>query len=161
MKIVARIPLESAWQNNPVVQIESNNMWLSAMVDSGAGMPMYFGNRKTLEKRLGGRVLDETVSIRGVSEGKQGAMAVSYDVVAFTIQIGDLIYPNMRFAWLPDARFDFDILISYTMFRGAVAAFNQVDGSFEVNVPESPEMYVVHPYVVKENGDIYNLLCES
>lgn len=74
MKQVVNLSLEEAWQNNPVVQLECNDVWLSALIDSGAGMPMYFGNRKTLERRLNGRVLDEQVSIRGISEGKAGVV---------------------------------------------------------------------------------------
>lgn len=114
MKQVVNLSLEEAWQNNPVVQLECNDVWLSALIDSGAGMPMYFGNRKTLERRLNGRVLD--------------------------------------------ARFDFYIMLSYSLFRNMIVTFDQLERTFSVDVRETPEMYVVHPYVVKENGQIYSLL---
>ena len=35
MKQVVNLSLEEAWQNNPVVQLECNDVWLSVLIDSG------------------------------------------------------------------------------------------------------------------------------
>ena len=42
MKQVVNLSLEEAWQNNSVVQLVCNGVWLSVLVDSGAGIPLLF-----------------------------------------------------------------------------------------------------------------------
>lgn len=79
MKNVMDLPFERAWKNSPVIKLVLNDTRYMAMFDSGAMIPMYFGDKETLEDELGGRVLAENEIINGIGRnGMQLQFLLSY-----------------------------------------------------------------------------------
>ncbi|MCR4763300.1 MAG: hypothetical protein K5696_07200 [Lachnospiraceae bacterium] len=152
MASIISLPLEMMWKNSPVVRLSFADTSFFAMMDSGTMMPMYFGNQNVLEKVLNGRVLDEEVTLRGAN-GK----TASYRVVACSVIVDKTTFPNMKMAWLPDSDFQFQFLLSYTMFRDCRIILDDMNGQFEVYAEQVADMYLRTPYIVKGNGNTYSL----
>lgn len=152
---IVDLPLETLWDNSPVISLRVKDTDFFAMVDTGTMMPMYFGNRHLLEKVFGGQVTNETVVIRGAN-GK----TATYDVVICTLIIDKVTFPNMKMAWLPGSDFQYQFLLSYTMFRSCILTCDDINGRFMVDAKSTPDVYVRRPYIVKANNEVFNLCGE-
>ena len=156
MMNVIDLPLERAWKNSPVIKLVLNDTRYMALYDSGAMIPMYFGDKETLENDLGGRVLDEEEIVSGI--GRNG---MKLQLVACSLIVGQLTFPNIKMAWLPNTRYQFQFLLSYTMFRECKTTLDDNFGRLLVDAEQSPDMYVRTPYIVRKDGSIFNLYASS
>lgn len=152
---VIDLPMERAWKNSPVIKLVLNDTRYMALFDSGAMIPMYFGDQETLEKELGGQVLAEEEFIRGI-----GGKGMNLKMVTCSVVIDQLTFPNMKMAWLPNTGYQFLFLLSYTMFRGSRILLDDDFGRLEVSVEQAPDMYVRTPFIVRKDGSIFALCAE-
>ncbi|MDE6221426.1 MAG: hypothetical protein K2G51_13550, partial [Lachnospiraceae bacterium] len=83
-------------QQRPVVMLENG---LKALLDTGAYIPVWVGGERILSEALGAQLVKKHISFTGFGGTAYGNL---YQV---TIQIGELLYPNMHII----ASNDFDV----------------------------------------------------
>lgn len=137
-------------QQRPVVMLGNG---LKALLDTGAYIPVWVGGERTLIEGLGAEFVKRNVSFTGFGGTAYGNL---YKV---TIQVGDLLYPNMHIIASNDFDVPFHIILSATMFSHMVYEIDDYNHKFNISVPDQ-ESVVRNLCIVDRNGKPY-VLCNS
>lgn len=137
-------------QQRPVVMLENG---LKALLDTGAYIPVWVGGERILSEGLGAKLVKRNISFTGFGGTAYGNL---YQV---TIQIGELLYPNMHIIASNDFEVPFHIILSATMFSHLIYEIDDWNHKFNITIPDS-ESCVRNLRVVDQNGKLY-VLCNS
>ncbi|MDD7332919.1 MAG: hypothetical protein PUG70_00830 [Lachnospiraceae bacterium] len=104
---------------------------LRAMLDTGAFIPVWTDNEEILVKMMGAKFLQSNVPISGFGGTTYGNL---YQV---TLNIGDLIFPNMPIVANNELDPPFNMILSATMFSGLIYEVDTVNNVLNINVPDA------------------------
>ena len=137
-------------QQRPVV-IVGNGM--TALLDTGAYIPVWTDDESILVEKLGAEMVAERVSFTGFGGRATGNL---YKV---TLQLGDLIYPNMIIISNDDLEVPFNMILSATMFQNLIYEIDDRNHRLNITIPDE-ESKVRNLRIVNLDGKIH-VLCSS
>ncbi len=137
-------------QQRPVV-IVGNGM--TALLDTGAYIPVWTDDESILVEKLGAEMVAEGVSFTGFGGRATGNL---YKV---TLQLGDLIYPNMIIISNDDLEVPFNMILSATMFQNLIYEIDDRNHRLNITIPDE-ESKVRNLRIVNSDGMIH-VLCSS
>lgn len=146
------------------IRITSVNVTITALVDTGASMPVWVGSKELLLK-LNAVYKNKRVPISGFGGG--GTDGDLYEIPVFNI--GELIFTWLSVVYIEDffSRIDkngnkvitdttYHMILSATMFRGTIYEINDIDKLFKVTVPDNELIRNVKVY--SSDGKTYKVL---
>lgn len=134
----------------PVIKLENG---LTALLDTGAYIPVWTASEKILQQKLGGCFIQSNVPLSGFGGRTYGNL---YQV---TLKIGELIYPNMHIVTNNELDVEFSFILSATMFNGLIYEIDTIHNTLNINIPDN-ESIVRNLRIKNRNGKWY-VLCES
>ncbi len=137
-------------QQRPVVMLENG---LKALLDTGAYIPVWVGGESILSEGLGAELVKKHISFTGFGGTAYG------NLYKITIQIGELLYPNMHIIASNDFDVPFHIILSATMFSHLIYEIDEYNHKFNITVPDN-ESFVRSLRVVDKSGKLF-VLCNS
>lgn len=143
------LPLDNK-QQRPVV-IVGNNM--TALLDTGAYIPVWTDDEGLLTERLGAELLAKDVTFTGF-----GGTAVG-NLYRVSLEIGGLVYPNMVIIANHDLNTPFNLILSATMFQNLIYEIDDKNHVFTVEIPD--EESVVRNLRIEDSGGRIHVLCNS
>lgn len=103
-------------QQRPVVLL---NDALTALLDTGAVIPVWIDAERILVNALGGKLVEEKVLFT-----RFGGLAYG-NLYQVTLEIGDLIFPNMHIAASDEMDTSYNLILNATIFRNLIY---EIDG---------------------------------
>lgn len=137
-------------QQRPVVILGDG---LTALLDTGAYVPVWVGSEDILVKHLGAKFIKGNVPLSGFGGVTSGNM---YQV---TIQVGKLTFPNMHIIANSELVSPFNMILSATMFNNLIYEINDKNHKFTVMIPDGESM-VRNLRIIDSNGRL-SVLCSS
>ena len=137
-------------QQRPIIMLGNG---LDALLDTGALIPVWVGEESVLTRGLKAQLVKRTVPFFGFGGKTYGNL---YKV---TIQVGELLYPNMHIIACHEWNASFHMILRATMFSNLIYEIDEYNHKFNVTVPDS-ESSIRHLKIVDKNGKIY-VLCSS
>ena len=137
-------------QQRPIVMLQKG---LKALLDTGAYIPVWVGGERVLSEGLGAELVSKNISFTGF-----GGIAYG-NLYKVTIQVGDLMYPNMHIIASDEFDVPFHIILSATMFAHLIYEIDDKNHKLNIKVPDS-ESIIRNLRIVDKNGKLY-VLCNS
>ena len=137
-----------ATQQRPVVLLKNT---LTALLDTGAYIPIWTDDEDILVSALGGKLIKKNVPFTGFGGTAYG------NLYQITLEIGDLIFPNMHIVANSELNTSYNLILSATMFDGLVYEIDTKTHRLNVSVPDE-ESLVRNLRVIDSNGSIH-ILC--
>ena len=137
-----------ATQQRPVVLLKNT---LTALLDTGAYIPIWTDDEDILVLALGGKLIKKNVPFTGFGGTTYG------NLYQITLEIGDLIFPNMHIVANSELNTSYNLILSATMFDGLVYEIDTKTHRLNVSVPDE-ESLVRNLRVIDSNGSIH-ILC--
>lgn len=137
-------------QQRPIVMLGNG---LKALLDTGAYVPVWVGGENILCEGLGGELIRRNVSFTGFGGTAYG------NLYRVTIQIGDLLYPNMHIIASDGFDVPFHIILSATMFSHLIYEIDDSNHKFNISIPDR-ESFVRNLKIIDKNGKLY-VLCNG
>ena len=137
-------------QQRPIVMLQTG---LKPLLDTGAYIPVWVGGETVLSEGLGAELVRKNISFTGF-----GGIAYG-NLYKVTIQVGDLMYPNMNIVASDAFDVPFHIILSATMFAHLIYEIDDYNHKFNITVPDNESM-IRNLRVVDKNGKLY-VLCNS
>lgn len=137
-----------ATQQRPVVLLKNT---LTALLDTGAYIPIWTDDEDILVSVLGGKLIKRNVPFTGFGGTAYGNL---YQV---TLEIGDLIFPNMHIVANSDLNTSYNLILSATMFEGLSYEIDTKMHRLNISVPDE-EALVRNLRIVDSNGSLH-ILC--
>lgn len=100
-------------QSKPVFRLQSEEILLTCMLDTGADIPVWCAGLETLKLLYPNSYKSDGIFLLG-GFGKGITKVDMYVIPEFTI--GTLTFKNLNIAVLDKRRFSWDVILSYTMF---------------------------------------------
>ena len=124
------IPLLNKYER-PIIQLYN----LSAMIDTGAVIPVFFIAPAIIEKFFEMKLILSNTSIGGLGGYEKGSV---YSVSEF--KIGELTFENFEFFVPDEPKFRFQFLLSATLFYGMEYTFDTINGKFIVRMTDEQSL---------------------
>lgn len=137
-----------ATQQRPMVLLKNS---LTALLDTGAYIPIWTDDEDILVSVLGGKLIKRNVPFTGFGGTAYGNL---YQV---TLEIGDLIFPNMHIVANSELNTSYNLILSATMFEGLSYEIDTKRHRLNVSVPDE-EALVRNLRIVDSNGSLH-ILC--
>ena len=137
-------------QQRPVVIVGGN---MTALLDTGAYIPVWTDEESILSEKLGAELVAEGVTFTGFGGETSGNL---YKV---TLQVGELVYPNMSIVANAELDTPFNLILSATMFQSLIYEVDDKNHRFNVTVPDG-ESTVRNLRIENSDGRIF-VLCNS
>lgn len=137
-------------RQRPVVIL---NNGLTALLDTGAYIPVWTDDEEILISELGAELVRKDVPLSGFGGCTKGNM---YKV---NIDIGGILYPNMHLIANNDINATFNLILSATMFAGLIYQIDTVNHMLNIEIPDG-ESNVRNLRIVSEEGKTF-VLCSS
>ena len=120
------IPLLNKYER-PIIKLYN----LSAMIDTGAVIPVFFISPVIIEKFFEMKLVLSNTSIGGLGGSEKGSV---YSISEF--KVGDLIFEDFEFFVPDEPKFRFQFLLSATLFYGMDYEFDTINGKFIVRMKD-------------------------
>lgn len=137
-------------RQRPVVIL---NNGLTALLDTGAYIPVWTDDEDILTSELGAELVRKDVTLSGFGGCTHGNL---YKV---NIDIGGILYPNMHVIANNEINATFNLILSATMFEGLIYQIDTVNHVLNIEVPDW-ESNVRNLRVVNEEGRFF-VLCDA
>lgn len=137
-------------RQRPVVIL---NNGLTALLDTGAYIPVWTDDEDILTSELGAELVRKDVPLSGFGGCTHGNM---YKV---NIDIGGILYPNMHLIANNDINATFNLILSATMFAGLIYQIDTVNHMLNIEIPDG-ESNVRNLRIVNEEGKVF-VLCSA
>ena len=137
-------------QQRPVIRLDNG---LRALLDTGAYIPVWTDEENILKEKLGAQLFAQNVSFTGFGGKTTGNL---YKV---TLQIGQLVYPNMSIVANAELDTPFNLILSATMFQNLIYEVDDKNHKFNITIPDT-ESIVRNLRIKSINGRII-VLCNS
>lgn len=137
-------------QQRPVVLVGEN---MTALLDTGAYIPVWTDEESVLVEQLGATLLAEDVMFSGFGGQTSG------NLYRVTIQVGELFYPNMVIIVNNEMDVPFNLILSATMFQNLIYEIDDKNHKLNITVPDG-ESTVRNLHIVNSKGRI-SVLCSS
>lgn len=136
-----------ATQQRPVVLLKNS---LTALLDTGAYIPVWTDEEDILASVMGGKLVKRNVPFTGFGGIAYGNL---YQV---TLEIGDLVFPNMHIVANSELNTSYNLILSATMFDGLIYEIDTKAHRLNVSVPDE-ESIVRNLRIVDKNEKVYIL----
>ena len=137
-------------QQRPVVIVGGN---MTALLDTGAYIPVWTDEESILSEKLGAELVAEGVTFTGFGGETSG------NLYKATLQVGELVYPNMSIVANAELDTPFNLILSATMFQSLIYEVDDKNHRFNVTVPDG-ESTVRNLRIENSDGRIF-VLCNS
>lgn len=137
-------------QQRPVAILENG---LTALVDTGAYIPVWVDEEAILVERLGATLIMRDVPLTGFGGTAQGNL---YQVM---IEVGDLIFPNMHIIANNDMHVPFNMILSATMFQNLIYEIDDKNHKLNISIPD--EESIIRNLKIKESNGKLHIMCQS
>ena len=104
---------------------------LTALLDTGAYIPVWTDEEDILMTDLGAKLVRENVPLSGFGGYTYGNL---YQV---SIDIGGILYPNMHIIANNDIDATFNMILSATMFQGLIYQIDTVNHMLNIDIPDT------------------------
>lgn len=121
------IPLLNKYER-PIIKLYN----LSAMIDTGAVIPVFFISPVIIEKFFETKLILSNTSIGGLGGSEKGSV---YSISEF--KVGELTFENFEFFVPDEPKFRFQFLLSATLFYGMEYTFDTINGKFIVRMKDN------------------------
>ena len=138
-------------RQRPVVIL---NNGLTALLDTGAYIPVWTDDEDILTSELGAELVKKDVPLSGFGGCTLGNL---YKV---NIDIGGILYPNMHIIANNDINATFNLILSATMFEGLVYQIDTVNHVLNIEIPDK-ESNVRNLRVEDDEGRLFVLCVAS
>lgn len=138
-----------ATQQRPVVVLKN----LTALLDTGAYIPVWTDDEEILVSDLGAKLVKKDVPFAGFGGTTYGNL---YQV---TLEVGDLIFPNMHIVANNELNTSYNLILSATMFDGLIYEINTRFHVLNFTIINDSDL-VRNLRVVDKNGKIH-VLCSA
>lgn len=136
-----------ATQQRPVVLLKNT---LTALLDTGAYIPVWTDEEDILTSVMGGKLVKRNVPFTGF-----GGMAYG-NLYQVTLEIGDLVFPNMHIVANSELNTSYNLILSATMFDGLIYEIDTKTHRLSLSVPDE-ESIVRNLRIVDKNEKVYIL----
>lgn len=137
-------------QQRPVILLKNA---LTALLDTGAFIPVWTDDEEILVNALGGKLVKENVPFTGFGGIAYGNL---YQV---TIEVGDLIFPNMHIVANNELDTSYNLILSATMFQNLIYEID--DKNHKFNVVISDDESNVRNLRIEDTNNRLHILCHS
>lgn len=137
-------------QQRPVVLLKDT---LSALLDTGAYLPVWVDDEAILAEDLGAALIKKNIPFTGFGGTAQGNL---YQV---TIEVGDLIFPNMHIIANNDMHVPFNMILSATMFQNLIYEIDDKNHKLNISIPD--EESIIRNLKIKESNGKLHIMCQS
>lgn len=138
-----------ATQQRPVVVLKN----LTALLDTGAYIPVWTDDEEILVSDLGAKLVKKDVPFSGFGGTTYGNL---YQV---TLEVGDLIFPNMHIVANNELNTSYNLILSATMFDGLIYEINTRFHVLNFTIINDSDL-VRNLRVVDKDGKIH-VLCSA
>lgn len=138
-----------ATQQRPVVVLKN----LTALLDTGAYIPVWTDDEEILVSDLGAKLIKKDVPFSGFGGTTYGNL---YQV---TLEVGDLIFPNMHIVANNELNTSYNLILSATMFDGLIYEINTRFHVLNFTIINDSDL-VRNLRVVDKDGKIH-VLCSA
>ena len=114
-------------QQRPIVKMGQN---LSALLGIGAFIPVWTDEESALVEELGAELVMKNATFTGFGGEATG------NLYRVTMQLGDLIYPNMVIIANDDFEMPFNLILSATMFQNLLYEIDDKNHRLNITVPD-------------------------
>ncbi|MCM1057518.1 MAG: hypothetical protein NC517_07925 [Firmicutes bacterium] len=137
-------------RKRPVVIL---NNGLTALLDTGAYIPVWTDDEDILTSELGAELVRKDVPLSGFGGCTHGNL---YKV---NIDIGGILYPDMHIIANNEINATFNLILSATMFEGLIYQVDTVNHVLNIEVPDC-ESNVRNLRVINKEGKTF-VLCNG
>lgn len=137
-------------QQRPVVLLENA---LIALLDTGAYIPIWTDEEDILLSNMGGELVKTKVPFTGFGGITYGNL---YQV---TLQLGDLVFPNMHIIANNELNSSYNLILSATMFDGLSYEINTRTHWLHITVTDDSDL--VRNLRLVDSSDRLHVLCET
>lgn len=137
-------------QQRPVVILDNN---LTALLDTGAFVPVWTDDEDLLKSVYNAKLIKKDVPLSGFGGTTKG------NCYQITLQIGNLIYPNMSIVVNSELNTPFQMILSATMFNGLIYEIDDINHKLNVTIPDGES--AVRNVKIKESNGRLHILCTS
>lgn len=117
-------------QQRPVIVLDNG---LTALLDTGAEMPVWVGDKDILVDILQAKSLHMRAPITGYGGTTYG------EVYRVTLTVGELIFPNMLIVVNDELDCPFNMIFSATMFHSLIYEIDDKHYKLNVTIPDDEE----------------------
>ena len=135
-------------QQRPVVNIGRG---LNALLDTGAFFPVWVDDEDVLCKDLCAVLIKKDVPFSGFGGTTLG------NLYTVTLNIGDLIYPNMPILANNSIFVPFNLILSATMFQNLIYEIDDKNHNLNINVPDDEG--IVRNLIIQESNGNLHVMC--
>ncbi len=136
--------------DRPILRLDHLFPGCTALFDTGALFPVWTKNRELLEA-LGAKIFKRNVLFSGFGGDVHG------DIYTFTLQLGNLIYPEMHIMACENNDIPGYFIFSATMFKKTVYTINDIEKKFIIVKQDNQ---ICRNIVIKDADGIMHVLCE-
>jgi hypothetical protein len=115
----------------PVITL---NNGLTALLDTGAEIPVWTASENLLVRRLNAKPLNIRAPIKGYGGTTYG------DVFRVSLQIGELAYPNTIIVANSELKTPFPLILSATMFDNLIYEIDNIKHCITITVPDDENL---------------------
>ncbi len=137
--------------SRPVLRLDHLFPGCTALIDTGALFPVWTKNRDLLEA-LGAKICKRNVLFSGFGGN------VSGDIYTFTLQLGNLIYPEMHIMACENNDIPGYFIFSATMFKNTVYTIDDIEKKFII---VTQDHQICRNIIIKDENGIMHVLCET
>lgn len=123
---------------------------LKALLDTGAYVPVWVTKEEDLKVKRGARFIKAGVPFSGFGGTTKG------NLYRMTLQIGDMVYPDMPILANAEVDSGFDMILSASMFDGLIYQVDTVNHVLNIDIPDN-ESNVRHIRLKDSKGELFVL----
>lgn len=131
----------------PVVLLKDD---LTALLDTGAFVPVWVAKEEDLRAIQGVRFVKADVPFSGFGGTTRG------NLYRMTLQVGNMVYPDMPILANAEVDSDFDMILSAPMFDGLIYQVDTVNHVLNIDIPDN-ESNVRHIRLKNSKGELFVL----
>lgn len=139
------------YANRPIIRLDTIFRGCTALLDTGALFPLWTKSPHLLVQ-MGAKLLMKNVGFSGFGGKTYG------DLYTITLNMGEIIFPNMHIMVSPDDTIPGYFIFSATMFQKMIYTIDNVSKKLIVVTPDNQLCY--HVSIIDNKGNIH-VLCTS
>lgn len=139
------------YANRPIIRLDTIFRGCTALLDTGALFPLWTKDTRLLVQ-MGAKLLRKNVAFSGFGGKACG------DIYTITLNMGEILFPNMHIMAAPDDRIPGYFIFSATMFQKMIYTIDNPSKKLIVVTPDNQLCYNVS--VIDEKGNLH-VLCTA
>lgn len=140
------------YTNRPIIRLDTIFRGCTALLDTGALFPLWTKDTSLLVQP-GAKLLKKNTAFSGLGGKTYG------DIYTITLNLGDILFPNMHIMAAPDDRIPGYFIFSATMFQKMIYTIDNISKKLTITTPDNQLCY--HLSILDKNGNVHVLCTDS